>query len=63
MCFNYYVMFYRYNVYVFQVPPCNMSPMVYESILEQTTGLLNNYNSEHSLYDLIYIVSKILQLL
>ena len=47
-------------MYVFQVSQCNMSPMVYESSVEQITGLLSNYDSENSLFDLIYIVSKIL---
>ena len=54
-------MFYRFHVYVFQVSPCNIIAMVYESIVEQTTELPSYNDCENSLFDLIDIVSKILQ--
>ena len=59
ICFSYLVMCYRFYEYVFQVSQCNISPVVYESVIEQTTGLPSNNASKNSLFNLIKIVSKI----
>ena len=59
ICFSYWVICYRFYEYVFQVCRGNNSSVVYENIIEQTTGLPSNNDSKNSLFNLITTLSAI----